>query len=104
MARADDQMSGTIAANGTGQLVHTCTGRQNQSVDSVSINAPGVGGAAVGKIFRNSQFICFFIATADTPEGVPVPLSPGQKLIIQWTGAVVGANIDATVWYDDGEG
>lgn len=104
MSFADAPYTGLIAANGSGQLVHTCTGRQRQSVQSVSINAPGVGGAAVGKIFRGSQFVCFFIATADTPEGVPVPLRPGEKLIIQWTGAVVGATIDATVWYDDGEG
>lgn len=110
MARTDHQTTGVVKADGTLTLSASPTSRQNWSVDSISINAPNVGGVAVGRIYRGrsgselSQFVSFFIATSDTVEGVPVQVPNGYAISAHWTGAVVGATAEVTFWYDDGEG
>jgi hypothetical protein len=101
--------SGKIAANGTAELVFTPFAGQDWDILSASMDGSidgatlNVGGAAVGALYKNNVFVSFFIATKDTAEGVTVPLRQGNKFRVRWTNAVVGAPVQATIWYDDGK-
>ena len=104
MALDDRTQTGIIPASGNLTLDFTPDHRQNWRVDSASMNGPDVGASAVGSIFRDTQFVTFFIATADTCEGNPVPLGNGRHFKVKWTGATPGATVQATIWFDDGQG
>lgn len=104
MAQADLPLSGTVAADGTATLSVRPYGRATWVVQQVGIDAPNVGGGAVGMIRKNGSPITPFVASGDAPAGEPyVTLRRNDVLTIEWTAATVGAQVTATVFYDDGQ-
>lgn len=108
MSRDDVTLTDIADANGDAELVFSPTARQTWllmsfSADGNIAGAVGVGGRAVGKLFRDTVFVSFFIATADTVEGVTIPLGNGRKFRAKWSGCVPGATVQGTIWYDDGQ-
>ena len=108
MARDDQTLTGVANAAGRVELVYTPFAGQSWDVMSFSCNgnidgAIGVGGTAVGKLFRDSVFVSFFIAAADTVEGVSIPLGNGRKFRAVWTGCAVGATVQGTIWFTNGQ-
>ena len=105
MALTDLTRTGVIPASGTLSLFVTPSARQNWTVQQISISAPTVSALAVGNIYRNGQFVSFFIPSGDMVGDVPyLPLANGRTLEIRWTNATPGAAVQATLFYDDGQG
>lgn len=103
MAQADLPLSGTVAANGTVTLSLRPYGRATWTVQQVGIEADSVGAAAIGMIRKNGSPITPFVAAGDAPAGEPyITLRRNDEMTIEWTGAVAGAQVKATVFYDDG--
>jgi hypothetical protein len=104
MALADISRDGVIPASGTLEIRFQPRSRQRWVAQQISITAPNVGSAAVGNVYRDRQFVSFFIPTGDMVGDVPyLPLSTGQTLRVIWTNATPGATVHATLYYDDGE-
>jgi hypothetical protein len=72
-------------------------------VQQVGIEAPNVGGGAVGNIYKNSNLITPFVATGDAPAGEPfIKIGVNDVMRVRWTSATVGASVAATFIFDDG--
>lgn len=105
MSRTTMTLSGVIAADGTGQLVFSPTGRQNWVVSQASTSCPGAGFAAACEIRNNGEFVCNVHPRKGTAAGLPyVDVRLGTKFTVNWAGAIPGAATQATIMYDDGEG
>jgi hypothetical protein len=103
MAQTDQALSGTIPASGTLTLSFRPTARSHWIVQQVGIDAPDIGGSALGMIRKNGSPITPFVAAGDAPAGEPyITLRGNDTMTITWTGGVVGAQVKATVFYDDG--
>lgn len=103
MAVAERRATGTIAASGVGELVFRTDNRLPAIVQQVGIEAPNVGGGAVGNIYKNSNLITPFVASGDAPAGEPfIRIGVGDVMRVRWTSATPGAAIAATFIYDDG--
>ena len=103
MAITERRVTGTIAATGIGELQFRTDNRLPAIVQQVGIEAPNVGGGAVGNIYKNSNLITPFVATGDAPAGEPfIKIGVNDVMKVRWTAAISGTAIAATFIYDDG--
>ena len=103
MAVEDQVLSGTVPASGTVDLVLRSWAGQTWTIQQVSPDAPNVGGAASGGVYKNDNLIAPFVPQGDAVAGEPYPKIRGSdRLQIRWTGATPGAQVSALVIYDDG--
>lgn len=111
----DDKLflSGTIGADGTETLVISPTSvRGRWTVKQISVNGAIPGAIAVGAgaqcaAFLNNigNLITGLRAQNGVASGDPyVPINFGERILIRWSGATVGAAVSAVVLYDDGQG
>lgn len=109
MARADFSVSGVVGAAGTAVLTFRPYGRRTNVVDQVSHSgalkgATSVGASALAILYKNGRFISRTIATGGTIDGPPpVTVQGADVLTLEYTGAVVGAAVEATFFFDDGQ-
>src|SRR5512138_2345081 len=99
---AERRVTGTVPASGTVELQFRSDGRRTCRVEQVGIEAPGVGGGAVGNIYKNSNLITPFVPTGDAPAGEPfIPIGRNDVMKVRWTSATVGAAVAATFIYTE---
>jgi len=103
MAISERRVTGTVPASGTVELLFRPDNRLAATVQQVGIEAPNVGGGAVGNIYKNSNLITPFVATGDAPAGEPfIRIGTSDVMRVRWTSATPGATVAATFIYDDG--
>jgi hypothetical protein len=104
VALATLTLNSTIAANGTGRIRFRPTNRQDWRVDQVSVKATTVGGSASCEAQIDGAFITILVAQADTAAGdPPIMCRNGHNFDVLWSNGTVGAPLEATIFYDDGE-
>lgn len=103
MAANEIPITGVVPASGSIALTIQPRARQTWVVSQVGIRAPNVGGGAVGNITKNGRIVTPFVPTGDAPADEPaIPLHPGDRMSAEWTGATVGAAVEAVFYYEDG--
>ena len=96
-------LSGTVPASGTLTLRLRPDNGRTWIFSQVGIDAPLVGGGAIGKIKKNGQIITPFVASGDAPGGEPfIRCTSNETMQVEWTSATVGAACTAQFFYDDG--
>lgn len=108
MAITEETVSGVIAANGTAVLRWAPYHRQTFILQQVSHsgqlkNSVSVGASCLAILYKNGRFISRTIATGGTIDGEPFIKVMGNDVVtLEYTGGVVGAGVEATFFYDDG--
>lgn len=103
MARTTLPLSAVVGAAGTATLTIKPNNRRRWEIQQINCEGTGVGSTAQGVIRVNNGAGIPFVARLDAPAGdPPVPLSPGDKMTIEWSQCTVGATVKAFVIYDDG--
>jgi hypothetical protein len=105
LAVQDVSKNGVVAASGIGEIVFQPTSGQSWIAQQLSNYAPNVGGSAVCEVFLDGNFQFILVAQSDTAAGdPPIPMGSSRRLRVRWRSATAGAALQATLWYDDGQG
>jgi hypothetical protein len=97
---ADDQYSAVIKANGTGLISFTPTKNQPWLLRQVSIEYRNAPSGCTAELRKNGNLITVMLATDVSDSEPPVPVAPGDRMEITWTGGTPGNPVAAYIIYD----
>jgi hypothetical protein len=97
----DDQFSTVVAADGTATIRFTPTKDRPWKLQQVSIEMRDAPSGAVAELRKNGNLITVMIASDVADSDPPIPVAPGDRIEITWTGGTPGAAVSAYIIYTE---
>lgn len=96
---ADDQYSTRVAADGTATIQFTPTKNKPWLLQQVSIEMANAPSGAIAELRKGGNLITVMLASDVADSDPPVPVSPGERVEVNWTGGTPGAVASVYIIY-----
>jgi hypothetical protein len=100
---ADAQYSSSVASDGTATVTFTPTKNRPWQLLQVSIEMPNAPAGAIAELRKNGNLITVMLATDVADSDPPVPVAPGDRMAVNWTGGTAGGLVSVYVIYVETE-
>jgi hypothetical protein len=98
---SDDQYSSTVLADGTATIRFTPTKNRPWKLQQVSTEMRNAPSGAISELRKNGNLITRMVATDVADSDPPVPVVPGDRMEVNWTGGTPGGVVNVYIIYDE---
>jgi hypothetical protein len=98
---SDDQFSSIVAADGTATIRFTPTKNRPWKLQQVSTEMRDAPSGAVAELRKNGNLITVMVASDVADSDPPVPVVPGDRMEVNWTGGTPGGGVSIYIIYDE---
>jgi hypothetical protein len=95
----DDQYSSAVRADGTASISFTPTKNRPWLLQQVSIEMRDAPSGAVAELRKNGNLITVMVATDVADSDPPIPVAPGDRMVVNWTGGTPGKGVAVYIVY-----
>lgn len=96
----DDSFGSAIKADGTATVSFTPTKNQPWLLKQVSIEYRNAPSGCVAELRKNGVLITVMIASDVSDSEPPVPVAPGDRMQVNWTGGTAGDPVTVYIIYE----
>jgi len=96
---ADDQFSTTVRADGTATVRFTPTKNRPWQLRQVSTEMANAPSGATAELRKNGNLITVMLPSDVADSDPPVPVSPGERMEVNWFGGTPGAVANVYIIY-----
>lgn len=95
----DDQFSSAVQADGTATIQFTPTKGRPWLLEQVSIEMNDAPSGAVAELRKNGNLITVMVASDVADSAPPIPVAPGDRIEVNWTGGTPGKGVAVYIVY-----
>jgi hypothetical protein len=95
----DDQYGSAVAADGTATIRFTPTKNRPWLLQQVSIEMRNPPSGATAELRKNGNLITNMVASDVADSDPPIPVAPGDRIEVNWTGGTPGEPVSVYVVY-----
>jgi hypothetical protein len=97
----DDQFSSVVRSDGTAIITFTPTKNLPWLLKQTSIEMRNAPSGAVAELRKNDNLITPMVATDTADSDPPVPVVPGDRITVTWTGGTPGRPVSVYIIYQE---
>ena len=98
---ADDQFSGKVAANGTALITFTPTKNRPWKLQQVSTEYRDAPSGCTSELRKGGNLITVMLASDVADSDPPIPVVPGDRVDVTWTGGTPGDSVSVYIIYTE---
>jgi hypothetical protein len=96
---ADDQFSSTVRADGTATIRFTPTKNKPWALLQVSTEYRNAPSGCTAELRKNGNLVTVMLASDVADSDPPVPVSPGERMEVNWFGGTAGNVVNCYIIY-----